>query len=84
MNARMRALPMLARTRAAYARMLLSRGSPDDRTRATELLELARATADELGMVRLAEEVAVLRDWATSGSAPAGAEPAARFGLSQR
>jgi ATP/maltotriose-dependent transcriptional regulator MalT len=84
MNARMKAVPALAHTRAAYARMLLARGSPADRGRAADLLAQAQATADELGMVRLQEEVAVLRERLASGRPPAGSDAAARFGLSER
>ncbi len=84
MNARMRALPMLARTRVAYARMLLARRAADDRARAANLLDQAQTTADEVGMERLTEELTVLRGQATSGRASAGADAAARFGLSKR
>ena len=42
MNARMGALPWLARTREDYARMLLGRNRPGDRARAEDMLGAAR------------------------------------------
>ena len=44
---------------------------------------LSRATADELGMIRLATEAAVLRAW-RSTDRPVATDAAARFGLSKR
>jgi tetratricopeptide (TPR) repeat protein len=71
---RLGAGPLLARTRLAYARMLLARGQPADRRRAAELLELARAAADALGMAPVAGEAQALRAGGTSpGPATAGA-----------
>ena len=51
---RLGARPFLARTRYEYARMLLSRGRPDDETRAFELLDRAHAAARTLGMAAVA------------------------------
>jgi DNA-binding SARP family transcriptional activator len=50
MNARMDALPCLARTQDDYGRMLLARGEPWDRGSAFELMRKARATYRRLGM----------------------------------
>ncbi len=57
----LRAPPLLARTRYWYGRMLVERGGPGDATRADELLDAAAATAEQLGMARLLEQVAILR-----------------------
>jgi class 3 adenylate cyclase/tetratricopeptide (TPR) repeat protein len=51
---RMRAPPLLARSRHHYALALLARGRPDDRERAQEHLDWASAVAERLGMRRLA------------------------------
>jgi tetratricopeptide (TPR) repeat protein len=50
----------LARTRYEYARMLLCRGQPGDRSRALGLLEPALATARTLGMAAVAEGIQAL------------------------
>jgi eukaryotic-like serine/threonine-protein kinase len=50
MNARTGARPWLAHTQNDYARMLLARDGPGDRTRAHELLDTALASYRELGM----------------------------------
>jgi tetratricopeptide (TPR) repeat protein len=50
MNAKLGALPWLARTQEDYAEMLLARDRPRDPERAHELLTAARATYRELGM----------------------------------
>jgi hypothetical protein len=55
LNARLGALPWLARTQHAYALMLLTRHLSLDAERARELLWRALATARDLGMTTLAE-----------------------------
>ena len=50
MNASMGARPWVAHTHEDYARMLIRRGALDDAHRASELLEAARGTYQELGM----------------------------------
>jgi len=72
---RLGAGPLLARTRYAYARMLLARGQAIDRSRALGLLDGALATADTLGMVAVAEGIRTLR--ATQAGRPMPTEPAA-------
>jgi DNA-binding CsgD family transcriptional regulator len=84
MNARMRAVPALARTRVAFARLLLARGTSEDRVRAGELLAQAQATADELDMIRLAAEATELRERLPGRRSPAGGNAADRLGLSER
>jgi hypothetical protein len=66
MHARLRSPPWSAHTQHEQARMLLARGRPGDRARAGDLLAIARATAEALGMTRLSERARL-----------AGAEPAA-------
>ncbi|HEY7030544.1 MAG TPA: hypothetical protein VH482_04405 [Thermomicrobiales bacterium] len=78
------ALSMDARTRSDYARMLRQRGAPDGHAHAAKLLEQARATAADLGMVRLAGEVTTLSERLAVGRRFTAGEPAARFGLSPR
>src|SRR5262249_50796041 len=84
MNARMGAVTFVARTRVAYARMLMARGGPDDRGRAAALLAEVQTTADDLRMTRLSEDVTALRERLTSGRRAAGPDTAIRFGLSER
>jgi AAA ATPase domain len=71
---RLEARPFLARTRYHYARMLLRRGQPADRSRALWLLDRALATASTLGMVAVAEATQTLRAAAARRMMPA--EPA--------
>jgi tetratricopeptide (TPR) repeat protein len=71
---RLGAGPLLARTRYEYARMLLHRGQPEDRTRALRLLDRAYATANTLGMAAVAEGIQALR--AAQAGGPSPAEPA--------
>ncbi|MGH9277801.1 MAG: BTAD domain-containing putative transcriptional regulator [Acidimicrobiales bacterium] len=49
--------PLCARTRTAYARMLLQRGWDGDRDRASEHLDAAGTAADTLGMAGLVSEI---------------------------
>ena len=72
---RLGAGPLLARTRYEYARMLLARGQPGDRSRALGLLDRALATADTLGMAAVAEGVRTLQAAQTGGTSQE--EPAA-------
>jgi tetratricopeptide (TPR) repeat protein len=58
MNARLGARPLVARTRADYARLLLELGGRADRARANALLEAAERTAVELDMPRLRARLA--------------------------
>jgi hypothetical protein len=60
MNARTNARPWLARTQCDYARLLLTRDTPGDRERATDLLARGRWTCQELGMTALATRVSAL------------------------
>ncbi|HEY0345719.1 MAG TPA: BTAD domain-containing putative transcriptional regulator [Solirubrobacteraceae bacterium] len=60
-NSRIGSALWVAYTQHEYARMLLRRGQPGDRSRAGELLDAALATADELGLTSLAERVRPLR-----------------------
>jgi DNA-binding CsgD family transcriptional regulator len=83
-NARMRAVPHGAWARASYARMLLTRRSPGDLGRAMELLDQADATADEIGLIRLAAELAALRERMASERRSEAPDAAERFGLSRR
>jgi DNA-binding CsgD family transcriptional regulator len=57
MHARMGARPFLAHTQHAWAAMLLRRGQSVDAQRAGDLAHQALATADDLGMTRLAERL---------------------------
>jgi hypothetical protein len=49
--------PWVARTELEHGRMLMARGSAEDRDHASELLGSAHATAEALGMTRLSELV---------------------------
>jgi tetratricopeptide (TPR) repeat protein len=69
---RLEARPFLARTRYEYARMLLRRGQPADRSRAFWLLDQALATASTLGMVAVAEGIQRLQAAQARGSVPVG------------
>jgi len=51
---RIGAVPLQARSRHRYAKVLLARGRPEDRARAQQHLEWAGAAARRLGMRRLA------------------------------
>ncbi|MDP9071846.1 MAG: AAA family ATPase [Actinomycetota bacterium] len=62
--------PLLARTRLWYARMLLARGTGGDGARAAELLESARATADQLGMGGLMAAAAAVEQAAKATTGP--------------
>ena len=57
MNTRMGARPWVAYTQYDYATMLLRRHQPGDHDKAQELLALALATAQELGMTLLQSKV---------------------------
>ncbi|MGD9891787.1 MAG: LuxR C-terminal-related transcriptional regulator, partial [Dehalococcoidia bacterium] len=83
-NLRLTAPPLLARTRHAYAAMLLARDGRGDRARARHLAEQALATARELGMARLEAQVRALQGRLDRDVPPA--DPAARYpgGLSAR
>jgi hypothetical protein len=72
---RLGARPLLARTRYEYARVLLHRGQPEDRSRALRLLDQAYATASTLGMAAVAEGIQALK--AAKAGGPSPAEPAA-------
>jgi AAA ATPase domain len=72
---RLGAGPLLARTRYAYARMLLARGQALDRGQALALLDRALAAADDLGMAAVAEGVRTLRAEPAREGAPT--DPAA-------
>jgi tetratricopeptide (TPR) repeat protein len=59
-NAKMGALPWVARTQYEYARMLRRRGLPGDRQRAFQLLGAAHETSQQLGMFGLSKRSAAL------------------------
>ncbi len=60
MTIRLGAYPRLAHSQYAYARMLLARNRAGDKARAEGLLKQAQATAQELGMMGLAEKILLL------------------------
>jgi tetratricopeptide (TPR) repeat protein len=74
---RLGARPLVARTRYEYARMLLRRGQPGDRSRAVELLDRAFATASTLRMAPVAEGVRALQaaQPSTTSRVPAAEAP---------
>lgn len=76
----------LARVRHRLAEALLAAGGEDERTRATELLRLTRATATHLGARPLADATAQLAQRArlTLTAAPPPADPADSLGLTSR
>jgi DNA-binding CsgD family transcriptional regulator/tetratricopeptide (TPR) repeat protein len=83
MNGRMGAPPFVARTQLAYAAMLARRDAPGDRARARALTDAVLATANELGMIRLAAEATALRPiLVPHGTEAAGA--VTRSGLTER
>jgi DNA-binding CsgD family transcriptional regulator len=84
LNTRMNAVPFVAYTRYVYARMLLTRGAVDDRSRVEAMLTQAQATADELELVRLSADVGLLRERLPGRRSPAGGSAPERFGLSER
>jgi len=61
LNQRMKAKPFIAQSQYHYALMLLTRAEANDREKALELLDQALATAEEIGMERLAEKVRAVR-----------------------
>jgi hypothetical protein len=61
MNTRLGALPLVARTKVGFARMLLERATAGDAERASAMLAEAAAVASELGMRRLSEEIKEVR-----------------------
>ncbi|MGW7384072.1 helix-turn-helix transcriptional regulator [Streptomyces sp. NPDC054794] len=78
----------LARVRHRLAQALLSGGGDDERDRATELLRLAGAVADQLGARPLADSVALLAQRArlalTCAPRQTPADPVAALGLTSR
>jgi tetratricopeptide (TPR) repeat protein len=75
-NAKIGALPWVARTQHGYARTLVARDQPGDRERAIELLRDASTTCRELGMVALGEHVSALLERA-GGSVSAASKASA-------
>jgi tetratricopeptide (TPR) repeat protein len=61
LDERMEAWPWLAHSQCAYAAMLLEKGGQQDCKRAYSLLEEALRAAQKMGMVYLAQKVAVLQ-----------------------
>jgi class 3 adenylate cyclase len=61
MNERMGAIPLAARTRYAWAAMLLRRGDSAAARQAAALLDEAGSVAEQTGMVRLIAEISELR-----------------------
>jgi ATP/maltotriose-dependent transcriptional regulator MalT len=72
MNAKLGIRPFLARTQYRYGAMLLQRGQSTDRALALELLAQAQATAQELGMSYLAEQIVEASSPQTRPGYPAG------------
>ncbi len=60
LNERQRGQPWIAHARQSYAAMLVERGAPGDRERATGLNTAAAGVANDLGMQGLAERCAML------------------------
>jgi len=60
-SARLGARPFTALSQHEYAAMLLARCQPEDREKAVNLLQQALATASELGMTKLVQDVEALR-----------------------
>ena len=60
MNAQLRDQPWLAQTRAQYGAVLLTRGAPGDREHALELLQLALADGQRMGMKKVVEDCEAL------------------------
>lgn len=84
MNDRMGAPPFLARTQLAYASMLAQRDADGDRAQARVLTDAALATANELGMMRLAAEAAEAPAKLEAGLAADARVGAQRVGLTER
>jgi DNA-binding NarL/FixJ family response regulator len=84
MNRRMGAWPFVARAQHAYASMLAEHGAPGDVEQARELADAALATADELGMVHLAEDARALQARLAALQTTDNVAAAARFGLTKR
>jgi DNA-binding NarL/FixJ family response regulator len=84
MNSRIGARPFVARTQSAFATMLARRDAPGDREQALRLTDEVLATANELGMVRLAAEVTALRSTMKSDRAEDVAGAAMSSGLTER
>jgi tetratricopeptide (TPR) repeat protein len=72
MHERLGAVPLLARTRYEYARMLIRRGLTADRAGALELLDRAATTARSAGMAGLSAQIVRLLE-ANADEAPSGA-----------
>jgi class 3 adenylate cyclase len=68
-NQRLGARPLAAQTEAEWAELLLQRGGPGDRERATALVHRALETARELGMKALVERALALKLRAQGASA---------------
>jgi tetratricopeptide (TPR) repeat protein len=71
-DGRLGARPYLARTRLAFARMLMARGGDGDRSRAASLLDEAGALAETVGMRALRQRVDAARAALAARGAPAG------------
>ncbi len=68
MNARMGALPYVARTQYEYAHMLLVHSAADQRRKAVDLLDQCIAAASALGLTWLHRRSSALREKAGAGS----------------
>jgi tetratricopeptide (TPR) repeat protein len=64
MDERMKARPFAALTQQEYGAMFLARGNPGDREKAHEILDQALATAEELGMKGVINDVQALKSQA--------------------
>jgi DNA-binding NarL/FixJ family response regulator len=58
--------------------MLVRRGEPGDREQALELVEHARVTAEELGMIRLTEQATALQSTLAPATPAVSSAPATR------
>ena len=74
MNTQIRSPLLIAHTQHDYARMLLLRNHPDDGDKALHLLKQALGTAEELGLIALAEKTRPLK-LAAEAAAPPLARP---------
>jgi hypothetical protein len=73
MNHQIRSPLSIAQTEYDYAHMLLTRGGPHDNQKARQLLKLALATAEQLGLTALADKARPLK--LAAETAPTAALP---------
>jgi DNA-binding CsgD family transcriptional regulator/tetratricopeptide (TPR) repeat protein len=78
MHERVAARSFVAHTQYSWAEMLVRRGEPGDREQALELVEHARVTAEELGMIRLTEQATALQSTLAPATPAVSSAPATR------